>query len=276
MISIEQGNLKIGELISSNTPFIAGKMGAVEQQVVKYFMANKSWDDSLRWHASNHAGVTPPTDFVLDYFIKEYVDALSNMDLLTIWFPDQTNSEEFIFSEHFCKNAEFIAGLQALEPFYHQNPWSKYLEGKKVLVVHPFESSIKEQFSKKELLFEDKNVLPDFELITFKTYQTHGGGNTDLPWNVCYEDMINRINSLDFHVALVGCGAYGLPVCNQIKKMGKPVVHVGGGLQIMFGIKGNRWDNTPAVNKYYNQNWKRPYDYEKTRNHAVVEGSTYW
>jgi hypothetical protein len=276
MISIEQGNLKIGELISSNTPFIAGKMGAVEQQVVKYFMANKSWDDSLRWHASNHAGVTPPTDFVLDYFIKEYVDALSNMDLLTIWFPDQTNSEEFRFSEHFCKNAEFIAGLQALEPFYHQNPWSKYLEGKKVLVVHPFESSIKEQFSKKELLFEDKNVLPDFELITFKTYQTHGGGNTDLPWNVCYEDMINRINSLDFHVALVGCGAYGLPVCNQIKKMGKPVVHVGGGLQIMFGIKGNRWDNMPAVNKYYNQNWKRPYDYEKTRNHAVVEGSTYW
>lgn len=276
MISIEQGNLKIGELISSSTPFIAGKMGAVEQQVVKYFMANKSWDDSLRWHASNHAGVTPPTDFVLNYFIKEYVDALSNMDLLTIWFPDQINSEEFKFSEHFCKKAEFIAGLQALEPFYHQNPWSKYLEGKKVLVVHPFEDSIKEQFSKKELLFEDKNVLPDFELITFKTYQTHGGGNTDLPWNVCYEDMVNRINSLDFDVALVGCGAYGLPVCNQIKKMGKPVVHVGGGLQIMFGIKGNRWDNMPAVNKYYNQNWKRPYDYEKTRNHAVVEGSTYW
>jgi hypothetical protein len=32
----------------------------------------------------------------------------------------------------------------------------------------------------------------------------------------------------------------------------------------------------PAVNKYYNEHWKRPYDSEKTRNHQVVEGSTYW
>jgi len=274
MITIEQGNLKIGELISNSVPFIAGKMGAVEQQIVKYHMSNRYWDDSIRWHASNHAGITPPDDFVLNYFIKEYVDALSNMDLLTIWFPD--NSEELLMSRLYCKNAEFISGLQALEPFYHENPWSKYLEGKKVLVVHPFEDSIKEQYSKKELLFEDKNILPNFDLITFKTYQTHGGGNTDLPWNVCYENMVNGIQKLDFDVALVGCGAYGLPICNQIKKMGKSVVHVGGGLQIMFGIKGNRWDTMKDVNKYYNSSWKRPYDSEKTRNHHVVEGSTYW
>ena len=29
MITIEEGNIKIGELISQSTPFIAGKMGAV-------------------------------------------------------------------------------------------------------------------------------------------------------------------------------------------------------------------------------------------------------
>jgi len=276
MISIEQANFQIGKLIEKSLPFIAGKMGAVEQQIVKYHLYNRYWDENIRWHASNHAGVTPPTDFVLDYFTREYVSALENTDLLTIWFPDQLNSQEYIMSKQLCKNAEFIAGLQALEPFYHTNPWSKYLEGKKVLVVHPFEDSIRYQFSKKELLFEDKEILPDFELITYKTYQTHGGGNTDLPWNVCYEEMVNGIQKLEFDVALVGCGAYGLPICNQIKKMGKPVVHVGGGLQIMFGIKGNRWDNMPAVNKYYNQHWKRPYDSEKTRNHSVVEGSTYW
>jgi hypothetical protein len=276
MISIEQGNLKIGELISSSTPFIAGKMGAVEQQIVKYFLYKRNWDDSLRWHASNHAGITPPSDYILNYFIKEYIDALSNIDLLTIWFPENINSEEFTISRYFCRNAEFISGLQSLEPFYHENPWSKYLKDKKVLVVHPFEASIREQYSRKELLFEDKTILPDFDLITLKTYQTHGGGDTDIPWNVCYEDMVERISNVEFDVALVGCGAYGLPICNQIKKMSKPVIHVGGGLQIMFGIKGNRWDNMPAVNKYYNQYWKRPYDTEKTRNHSVVEGSTYW
>lgn len=276
MISIEEGNKRIGEMINSSQPFIACKMGAVEQHVVKYFLAGKYWDDSLRWHASNHAGVTPPSDYVLDFFAKEYIDALSNVDLLTIWFPEQTDSDEFIISNHFCKNAEFIAGMQALEPYYHQDPWSKHLKDKKVLVVHPFESSIKEQFSKKESLFEDRNILPDFDLITLKTYQTHGGGDTNLGWDVCYKDMVERISKIDFDVALVGCGAYGLPICNQIKKMNKSVVHVGGALQIMFGIKGNRWDNMPAVNKFYNEHWKRPFDSEKTKNHGVVEGSTYW
>lgn len=276
MISIEEGNKKIGELINSSQPFIAGKMGAVEQQVVKYYLSKRNWDDNLRWHASNHAGVTPPSDFVLDFFTREYVDALANVDLLTIWFPEQTNSEEFIISKYLCGNAELVAGLQALEPYYHQDPWSRYLEGKKVLVVHPFEDSIQEQFLKKDMLFEDKNILPDFDLITFKTYQTHGGGDTDLSWDVCYKDMVERITKIDFDVALVGCGAYGLPICNHIKKMGKSVVHVGGALQIMFGIKGNRWDNMNAVNRFYNENWKRPFDSEKTRNHSVVEGSTYW
>ena len=276
MITIEQGNLKIGELISTSTPFIAGKMGAVEQQIMKYHLTNTPWDENIRWHASNHAGLTPPTDFVLEYFVKEYISALNNTDLLTIWFPEQLNSQEYLISNHLCKNAEFIAGLQALEPFYHSNPWSKYLKNKRVLVVHPFEDSIKHQFEKKELLFQDKEILPDFELLTFKTFQTHGGGNTNLPWDVCYEKMVEGILKMDFDVALVGCGAYGLPICNQIKKMKKSVVHVGGGLQIMFGIKGNRWDNMPAVNKFYNDNWKRPYETERTKNPVVVEGSTYW
>ena len=276
MKTILEGNTIIKNAIIENRPFIAGKMGAVEQQVMIYKLSNLRWDDNLRWHASNHAGITPPTDQILDFFTNVYSESLLNTDLLTIWSPDNLGSPEFNISNHYCPNAEFIAGLQALEPFYHVGPWSAALEGKRVLVVHPFEDSIKEQYGKKHLLFEDKSILPDFELITLKTYQTHGGGNTDLPWDVCYNDMVSKINDIDYDVALVGCGAYGLPLCDVVKKMGKPAIHVGGGLQIMFGIKGNRWDSMPAVNKYYNDYWKRPYYSEKTRNHQVVEGSTYW
>jgi hypothetical protein len=276
MITIEEGNFRIKELIEKNIPFIAGKMGAVEQQVMAYNMFERPWDDNLRWHASNHAGITPATNEILDFFTKVYTEALYETDLLTIWSPNSPGSTEFEISNKYCPRAEFISGLQALEPFYHVNPWSSALEGKKVLVIHPFEDSIKTQYNIKNLLFEDKTILPDFELITFKTYQTHGGGNTDLPWNHCYNDMVEKINNIDFDVALVGCGAYGLPLCHTVKKLGKPAIHVGGGLQIMFGIKGNRWDSMPVVNKYYNDYWKRPYDIEKTRNHHVVEGSTYW
>jgi hypothetical protein len=276
MKTILEGNKMIKDAVEKGIPYIAGKMGAVEQQVMIYQLMNKPWDDSLRWHASNHAGITPPTDRILEFFSKVYMESLLNTDLLTIWFPDNVNSNEFAISNKFCPNAEFIAGLQALEPFYHPEPWSAALKDKKVLVIHPFEESLKEQFNKKHLLFEDKTILPDFEMINLKSYQTHGGGNTDMPWDECYNSMVDTINNTNFDVALVGCGAYGLPLCDTVKKLGKPAIHVGGGLQIMFGIKGNRWDNMPPVSKYYNEHWKRPYDSEKTRNHQVVEGSTYW
>jgi hypothetical protein len=278
MLSIEEGNMYIKDAIEKGIPFIAGKMGAVEQQVMMSYLKRRPlqtiFDDGLRWHASNHAGITPPNNSTLNFFVKLYIESLKNTDLLTIWFSD--SKRELSMSSILCRNAKFVNGLQALEPFYHSDPWSSVLEGKKVLVVHPFEESIKEQYSKRHLLFDDKKILPDFELITFKTYQTHGGGNTDHDWTYCYNDMVSRINDIDFDVALVGCGAYGLPICSHIKNMGKPAIHVGGGLQIMFGIKGNRWDQMDAVNIYYNEHWKRPYDSEKTRNHQVVEGSTYW
>jgi hypothetical protein len=277
MLSIEEGNKQIKDAIEKGIPFIAGKMGAVEQQVMLYYLRRRPlyplFDDSIRWHASNHAGITPPSDYIMSFFTKLYSESIKNTDLLGIWFPE---SKSEISMSKVLTNCEFVNGLRFLEPFYHSDPWSSALKGKKVLVVHPFEESIKEQYSKKDLLFEDKNILPDFDLITFKTYQTHGGGNTDLPWDYCYNDMVNRISNIDFDVALVGCGAYGLPICNHIKNMGKPAIHVGGGLQIMFGIKGNRWDNHEVISHFYNEKWKRPYDSEKTRNHQVVEGSTYW
>lgn len=278
MITIEEGNKRIKDAIENNIPFIAGKMGAVEQQVILSYLSKRPFppvfNNDLRWHASNHAGITPPNDYIMNFFTDVYVDSLKNTDLLGIWFPE--NKREISMSKVLCEKAEFVNGLRFLEPFYHLDPWSSSLKGKKVLVVHPFEESIKEQYSKRHLLFNDKNILPDFDLITFKTYQTHGGGDTDLPWHYCYSDMINRISNIDFDVALVGCGAYGLPICNHIKKMKKPAIHVGGGLQIMFGIKGNRWDNHEVISHFYNEHWKRPYDSEKTRNHQVVEGSTYW
>ena len=52
--------------------------------------------------------------------------------------------------------------------------------------------------------------------------------------------MEERIGKIDFDVALLGCGAYGLPFAASIKRMGKKAVHLGVATQILFGIKGKR------------------------------------
>jgi hypothetical protein len=65
---------------------------------------------------------------------------------------------------------------RSLEPFYFDNPWSQYLKNKKVLVIHPFSETIKQQYLKKDLLWKNKDVLPNFTLNTLKSEQSSAGG----------------------------------------------------------------------------------------------------
>ena len=102
--------------------------------------------DFDRWQATNNAGITPPSEYILDYFRKVYIESLKELDLIALW--NSSDPEEVAISKHFCPNANFINGLVALEPYYHFHPWSEALREKKVLVIHPFEDSIKEQYSK--------------------------------------------------------------------------------------------------------------------------------
>ena len=68
------------------------------------------------------------------------------------------------------------------------------------------------------------------------------------------ESMKNDIYKLDYDIALLGCGAYGMPLGHFIKSvMKKTSIYIGGGLQILFGIKGSRWDNHETISKLYNE-----------------------
>ena len=60
------------------------------------------------------------------------------------------------------------------------------------------------------------------------------------------------------------------------KRRGKQAIHLGGPLQILFGIKGKRWDDIPSVSKFYNEYWTRPSDEETPVNNTKVEGGCYW
>ena len=97
-----------------------------------------------------------------------------------------------------------------------------------------------------------------------------------------YARIVDRYNSIikglgmDFDIALVGCGAYGFPLSIKLKQAGKQVIHVGGALQVLFGIKGARWDNSPKVNCLYNEHWVRPGDNERPADSKNVEGACYW
>lgn len=270
IINAHLGNEILKDKILSGTPFIATKLGAVEQNIIWAKLSSNY--DSVRYMASQNAGITPSDDKNLDLFFNEYTQAISNSDM--IGSMGQNKEEEII--KRYSPNAIY-SELRYLEPFYHENSWSESLNGLKVLVIHPFEESIKKQYLNKSKLFNNKKILPDFILKTIKSEQTNGGGLKDSkPFDVSLQIMKDKIDKIDFDIALVGCGAYGLLLSNHIKKLGKQSVHIGGGLQILFGIKGKRWDVHPEISAMYNNSWVRPLENEKTININVVEGGTYW
>lgn len=272
MYKAEEGNTIIKNRIISGKPFLATKIGTVEHCVLVAYLTNNSFN-SISGLAENVAGISPSDDETLKRFSHEYSFSLRNVDMIGL----MNNAYENYLIETFCPAYVDICELRFLEPFYFTDPWSSALSNKKVLVVHPFQDSIVSQYSKRELLFPGRTVLPDFDLVTIKAEQTHGGGlDGSKDFFTSLDLMKAKVIDADFDVAIIGCGAYGLLIANLVKNMGKQAIHIGGGSQIMFGIKGGRWDTHPDVSPMYNEHWVRPLESERTRNHMLVENGTYW
>ena len=161
-----------------------------------------------------------------------------------------------------------------LEPYQYLNPYSEEFSGKRILVIHPFEETIKKQYQIKSLLFDNKKVIPDFHLETIKAVQSVAGNNVPYrSWFDALQYMKDEIDKKVFDIALIGWGAYGFHLGAHIKRNGGKAIHLGGALQLYFGIKGNRWIGKIP---YINDNWIFPLDEDTPKNTISVENAAYW
>lgn len=261
--------------ITSDEPFAAGKIGVNELKCV-YEYVNKFWNADTLHKLYDGGGIFPPTDEMTNVFIKEFVKSIPNIDALPLWSPFNIQFEES-FINTINKNCTFIE-VRSLESYYSDEPWTEYLENKKVLIISPFIESIKKQYNKKELIWKDRRILPNFELKILKHQLSPALGVTSeySNWIEMITDLKKQISLIDFDVALVGASGSSLPLASYCKKIGKKAVHLGGGLQILFGIAGTRWDNKPHINQFYNENWVRPSAEETPKDFLKLENGCYW
>ena len=59
-------------------------------------------------------------------------------------------------------------------------------------------------------------------------------------------------------------------------ELGRSAIHMGGAVQVFFGMRGKRWDGNPIISGFYNDAWTRPLPSERPRGTWRVEGSAYW
>ena len=193
------------------------------------------WSESAISQIQNWSGFFPAQVKKVEQFCELMIEDLPNVDILGSWLK-----EESFFSKELSGAKKVM--LEDLEPFFTQNPWTRALENKKVLVVHPFAKTIKNQFERREKLF-DNGLLPPFELDVLQAVQSIAGQETEFEdWFAALDSMKEQLAKRDFDVCILGCGAYGFPLASFAKKLGRQAIHLGGVTQLLFGIKGARWE----------------------------------
>jgi hypothetical protein len=273
----EEGYRQLYDLIMAGRPFMAARYGTSElsgmlQAIAVQTGLRRTMRRKKVMELYNNAGFFPPTQAAVSRFGQLMVDASAAMDLLGVWYNPM---EDYIVRT--CAPQAQFTHLDAIDPHRFTPPWTRALRGKRVLVIHPFEETIKSQYARRGLLFADPEVLPDFQLLTLRAVQTVGDNTAGFPdWFAALDYMTTQALAMDFDIALIGCGAYGFPLAARIKRAGKMAIHMGGVLQILFGIKGKRWDERPDSAGLYNEHWVRPAASETPQAAATVEGACYW
>lgn len=268
---------KIKEGLLKNKPLMIARFGSTELRTIIHIKKLESDSKNLFLNLKtkeifrsieNASGFFPATHSMLKKFTELMIQDMKYLDILGTW-----RKEEKFFEKELSHTIKIR--LRDIEPYYHQDPWSEILEGKKVLVIHPFSESIIKQYNNnRELLFKDPRILPKFELSTIKAVQSIAGNRPGYKtWFEALDFMKKQIEKEDFDIALVGCGAYGFPLAAHIKRIGKKAIHMAGATQIMFGIFGNRWEKHPVISLLRNEHWVRPMSSETPKNYNNVEKS---
>lgn len=274
VLSVEEGRKSLVDLINGDGAFCAGRFGSVECQAIYKYLHLKyklRVGTPILDTLCNNAGFFPKDEDCFMKFGELMLSLSKDIDFLALL---HSSFGEYFLANYYCKQAK-LTGVRTMDPVVG---WTSALEGMKVLVIHPFTESIESQYKKRELIYPGTDILPAFGLQTIKAVQTVAGQKDSrfTTWFDALDYMTDEISKRDFDIALIGCGAYGLPLACRTKLMGKKAIHIGGALQLLFGIRGQRWDSRDFVKPFINDAWVRPSDNERPQNADKVEGACYW
>jgi hypothetical protein len=271
----------IRNALASRKPFAAGKIGGTELRALEY------WDRRLRFEWPPARGWIRPAERLMllsGFFPIEKghftswqnitTQAISEMDFLCAWQTDPffEQYEQLLINKLAPSSFNFF--LRNLG-----RPLIPILLPFKWLVVSPFSLSVERQLPKLREI-HDPDFVQDGEWnypaqtcqVVRCPFYSHLEKSPYASWLDGLEKMSKEILAKQFDVALIGAGAWSLPLAARIKDSGRSAIHMGGETQLIFGIRGKRWDNYSI----YNKSWVSPDDSEMPQKRERVEDGCYW
>ncbi|MCM1157859.1 MAG: hypothetical protein NC300_09460 [Bacteroidales bacterium] len=275
----DAANELLYQKVMSEDAFFIGRVGSTELETLCnycYFTnrihgGKTPYTRNITNMLADWCGFFPAEHEKMDAFCELYIDKIKEADLLwSMWRSHFENR----FYQDYCGRTPLTLYEETGFPIDIERPWTYALRGKRVLVIHPFEKSIQKNYKSRKKFFDNSDFLPDFELITLKAVQTlaDNKGTGFSTWFDALDSMERQMREIDFDIALIGAGAYGFPLAAYAKEMGKKALHIGGMLQLYFGIRGAYYDQFG----YHNEYWTRPLEEEKPKGYKKVEAGRYW
>ena len=275
LLDYEDFHIKIASSIVARHPLAVGRLGAVEASLVMWsrgipdnIFIKPLFSDTSQ--GATNAGIRPRNCESYRAFAELAWDALECMDFQGVW----KSGQEAVVLQSLKPRALFDVEIAGPDSEYLEH-WTSALKGRRVLVVSPFVETIQRQ------LLRMKSVWPhldwfegtQFDVIGFPYLIDEGCEET---WWEVYERIGQVISAGNYDVALFGCGGLGLPFAQLAKEAGRAGIHLGGHLQLLFGIYGQRHLDHEWHRKHINDSWVRPRRDEVPSSAQRVEGGCYW
>lgn len=278
LLSADRVGEQISAAIGSKTAYLSGKVGANEQVLLQWAMGlrvrgrfhSRSIAFSQTRKMLSGAGLKPRSKESYFQFVPKLTKSIQDADILGIW---KYAGERDIYRK-VGTNAQ-LCDFFDLDPWFMDKPWSSQLEGKTVYVVSPFLNTFREQMPKARMIWGGRPVLPELNLTGYKfpflMSEDSAGDWRDVLWEV-----IEDIDRAQPDVVLTGCGALGFPIACHAKRRGKVGIHMGGMLQLLFGVKGKRYEQAARYKPLLNEAWVPPPSSERPSDYRNVEDGCYW
>jgi hypothetical protein len=285
---VSEGSVQIAEEIISalreGRGSLIGRHGTVELTNVLLFNQFGKIDLQRTAELELNAGIFPRTEASVSAWLAEYCAAAGDANIMAAgWYAPLAKAEVAYLSK-LNQNCRIVP-LRSLEPYYSAPlHWSLALKGQKVCVVSSFANTMRQQVPILGDVWPEGEIIPsDVEWSFVRSYYSPAltEGFADWPngirsWSEVVAFLEEEVLKTDAKIVLIGCGGLAMPLARRLKAVGKIVIVMGGAIQLLFGIRGARWETHSVISQFFTDAWVYPSKAETPGGARRIEGGCYW
>ncbi len=260
------------EACEHRSPFAAGKLGVSERSWLAYPIVLEREKDPVRRRAFElvlahrslkTSGIFPPRVDFLERWCARFVEEVAALD--SIGILSSGDALELLDLHGMAGGRVTYFKSHQPERFSPSEPERCYLPalaGLDVLLLCPFADFLAERAN--EATFERVWAKTGKEWFHPRSVQS-----LELPYGFAsatqrrYEtlldlhaDIARELGERTYDVALIAAGGLGIPLANAARREGRIGISLGGHLQVLFGVLGERWRGRPDWReRYFNDAW---------------------